>query len=131
MLPAPRGQSWETAFQFPGLPRPVVFASNNQQILRFTVCACPLKPHIVERVLGVPVEGLGRRTPGYERADHVGSISLLFGKYLAQVIDLCVRSDHRNPGRNDRVSFGMYLFRLAASDFFRLSSAKQSAVQAF
>src|ERR1017187_5641119 len=90
----------------------------------------PLKPQIVERVFHIPVQGLGRRTRRYERADHICSVSLLFGIYLAQIIDWSVRCDDRNAGRNNRASFGVYLYRLAALNFLCLRSAKQLAVQA-
>src|ERR1700691_5089457 len=107
----------------------MVFATNNQEVLRFAVCPHPLKSHIVERVFHIPVQRLGRRTRRYERADHICSVSLLFGICLAQVIDWSVRCDDHSAGRNDRPSFSVYLYRLAAFDFFCLGFAEQSAVQ--
>src|ERR1022692_357412 len=91
----------------------------------------PLKPHIMERVFSIPVKRPRNPTRRYEHADHVGSIGLLFGIYLAPIIDWCVRCDDHRTRRNDRASFRSYLYRLTTFDFFRLRSTKQSPVQAF
>src|SRR5450759_458214 len=91
----------------------------------------PLKPHIMERIFSIPVKRSLNPTRRYERPDHVSSIGLLFGIYLAPVIDWCVRCDDHRTGRNDRACFRSYLYRLTAFDFLRLRSTKQSAVKAF
>src|ERR1019366_7375920 len=129
MFPSPRSQPCKPAFDSFGLPGLVILAANNQQILRFTIRTYPLKPHIMERVYGIPVKRLGDRTWWYECTDHISSIGLLFGIHLEAVIDCCVCCDDRGSGGNNRASFRSYRDRFTAFYFSRLRFAEQLTVQ--
>src|ERR1035438_8171250 len=129
MLPSPINKPCKSVFDSSGLPGLVIRAANNQQILRFTIRTYPLKPHIMERVFGIPVKRLGDRTWWYECTDHISSIGLLFGIHLEAVIDWCVCCYDSGSGGNNRASFRSYPDRFTAFYFFRLRFAEQLTVQ--